>query len=131
MTEDPRMTRDEFIRRIDALAAAWTAGDAPGAAAHFAEQVDYRDPRTYRFRTRAELLPFFEPPPGGHRCVIHSALFDEPSQAGAVEYTYEGDHRYHGTAVVSIDADGLIDGWREWQHVDDQRDWDAFLDQQP
>ena len=123
------MTRDEFIHRIDALAAAWTAGDAPAAAAHFAEGVDYRDPLRYRFRTRDELLPFFEPPPGGHRCVIHTALFDPERQAGAVEYTYEGDHRYHGAAIVSVDVDGRIDGWREWQHVDDERDWAAFLEQ--
>jgi hypothetical protein len=120
------MTRDEFIARIDALARDWTAGDAPGAAAHFAERVDYRDPLRYRFTTREELLPFFEPPPDGHRCTIHAALFDPERQAGAVEYTYEGDHRYHGAAIVSVDGSGLIDGWREWQHVDDERDWDAF-----
>ena len=123
------MTRDEFIRRIDALAAAWTAGDATAAAAHFAERVDYRDPLRYRFATRDELLPFFAPPPGGHRCVIHSALFDPDRQAGVVEYTYEGDHRYHGAAIVSVNADERIDGGREWQHVDDERAWDAVLDQ--
>ena len=31
-------------------------------------------------------------------------------------------NRYHGAAIVSVDADGLIDGWREWQHVDDERE---------
>jgi hypothetical protein len=129
MAHHRRVTRDAFIARIDALAAAWTAGDAPSAAAHFAERVDYRDPLRYRFSTRDELLPFFEPPPDGHRVVIHGVLFDLDRQAGVVEYTYVGDHRYHGAAIVSVDRDGLIDAWREWQHVDDERDWDAFLDQ--
>jgi hypothetical protein len=120
------VTRDEFIRRIDALAAAWTAGDALAAAAHFASEVDYRDPLRYRFTTRDELVPFFEPSPAGHTCVVHSILFDPARQAGVVEYTYEGDHRYHGAAIVSVTADGLIDVWREWQHLDDERDWASF-----
>lgn len=121
------MTRSEFEQLIARLGAAWAAGDAPGAAACFAETVDYADPTRYRFGSRAELELFFEPPPGGHRTAWHRVLFDEPAQTGVVEYTYAGHHRYHGAAIVEVDDEGLIARWREWQHLDDGRDWEAFL----
>jgi SnoaL-like domain len=121
------MTRAEFISLLTRLGNAWSAGDAEAAAGCFADAVDYADPIRYRFRARAELVPFFEPPPGGHSTVWHRILFDEAAQAGAVEYTYTGHHRYHGAAILQVDPGGLIAAWREWQHVDDARDWDAFL----
>jgi catechol 2,3-dioxygenase-like lactoylglutathione lyase family enzyme len=89
--------------------------------------VEYLDPFRYRFARRDDLLPFFEPPPGGHRVTWHTVIWDDQSQTGAVEYTYEGHHRYHGAAVIRLDADGRIALWREWQHLDDALDWDARL----
>jgi hypothetical protein len=121
------MTRSEFDQLIMRLGSSWAAGDAVAAAACFAEGVDYADPTRYRFGSRAELELFFEPPPGGHRTDWHRMLFDEPAQTGVVEYTYVGHHRYHGAAIVEVDADGRIARWREWQHLDDRRDWEAFL----
>ena len=48
--------------------------------------------------------------------VSHTILFDPEMQIGAVEYTYEGTHRYHG--VVLTKASGtLITHWRENQHI--------------
>lgn len=125
------MTRDEFVRLLERLAAGWNEGDAEAAAACFAEDVDYADPRRYRFTRRADLVDFFAPPPGGHRVVWHRVLFDEALGAGAVEYTYEGHHRYHGTAIAEVGSDGLISRWREWQHLDDDRDWSAYLAGEP
>ena len=121
------MTRDEFTALISRLGDAWTAGSAADAAACFAATVDYADPTRYRFATRAELIPFFEPPPGGHSTTWHRVLFDETLGAGAVEYTYVGHHRYHGAAFVEVDDDGLIRAWREYQHLDDARDFAAFV----
>jgi hypothetical protein len=121
------VTRDEFLVLVDRLATAWNAGSAAAAAACFAADVDYADPRTYRFASRDALLPFFEPPPGGHRVTWHRVLWDEAARTGVVEYTYAGHHRWHGAAIVEIDDAGLILRWREWQHRDDERDWDAFL----
>lgn len=121
------MTRDEFARVLDRLAAGWRDGDAAAVAAAFAEDVRYLDPVRYRFTARDALLPFFEPPPGGHHVTWHSVLFDETAQTGVAEYTYVGEHRYHGAVVVEVTADGLIKGWREWQHVDDTRDWPTFM----
>jgi hypothetical protein len=121
------MTREDVIALLERLAAGWNAGDADAAAACFAEDVDYADPTRYAFSRRADLLPFFEPPPGGHRVSWHRVLWDDALQTATVEYTYEGHHRYHGTALVDIGDDRLIHRWREWQHLDDTRDWEAFL----
>ncbi len=121
------MTRSEFERLIARLGEAWAAGDAAAAAACFAERVDYADPLRYRFGSRAELELFFEPPPGGHTTTWHRILFDDAAQSGVVEYTYLGHHRYHGAAIVEPDAEGRIARWREWQHLDDGRDWNTFL----
>jgi hypothetical protein len=122
------MTGDGFRALMARLGDAWNAGDAQAAAACFAEHVDYADPMRYRFTTRAELLPFFEPPPTGHMVAWHRILFDERARSGVVEYTYRGHHTYHGAAVVEVGDDGLVSRWREWQHLDDEHDWDTFLD---
>jgi hypothetical protein len=121
------MTRSAFLLLMERLAGAWNSGDAAAAAACFADAVDYADPVLYRFTRRHELLPFFEPGPEGHHVRWHRLLFDETQQTGVVEYTYRGHHRYHGAAVVKVDAAGLIARWREWQHRSDNRDWSAFL----
>jgi hypothetical protein len=121
------VTRAAFLALMTRLGEAWTSGDAAGAAACFAERVDYADPTRYRFTSREELRPFFEPPPGGHATSWHRVLFDERAQTGVVEYTYRGHHQYHGAALVEIDGDGLIAGWREWQHLEDEVGWSAFI----
>ena len=121
------MDRSGFVALLDRLAAAWNAGDARGAAACFAPKVDYRDPRRYSFERRRELEPFFEPGPNGHSVEWHRLLFDVEAQAGLVEYTYVGQHRYHGAAVIEVGRDDLIRSWREWQHLDDTRSWAEYV----
>jgi hypothetical protein len=121
------VTRSEFVALLDRLAAGWAAGDAEAVAAEFADEVRYGDPTRYRFGRRSELVPFFAPPPAGHSVAWHRRLFDEAAQAGVAEYTYEGHHRYHGAALVEIDADGKIADWREWQHTS-ELDWDRFVE---
>jgi catechol 2,3-dioxygenase-like lactoylglutathione lyase family enzyme len=125
------VTGEEFAALADRYAAGLASGDAAAAAGCFAEDVDYADPLRYRFARRDELLPFFEAPPGGHRVTWHRVLFDEAAQAGLLEYTYEGHHRYHGAAIAEVGPDGLIHRWREWQHVDDERDWPQLLGGSP
>ena len=121
------MDRAGFERLMQQLADAWNAGDAVAAAACFAESVDYRDPRLYRFRRRAELIRFFDPGPAGHHVQWHRRLYDEQAQTGVLEYTYTGEHRYHGAVVVEFDARGRISRWREWQHREDARSWREFV----
>ena len=57
----------------------------------------------------------------------HTRIWDADAGLGAVEYTYEGHHRYHGAAIVRLDDDGRIVLWREWQHLDDERSWEERL----
>ena len=121
------MERTGFESLLERLGQAWNRGDARGAAACFAELVDYADPLHYRFGTRTELEAFFAPPPSGHHVTWHRLLFDASVRTGMVEYTYVGHHRYHGAAIVEIDSHGRISRWREWQHLDDVRDWDAYV----
>ena len=120
------MTRPEFLALLDRLAAGWAAGDAEAVAGEFAERVRYGDPTRYRFASRSDLVSFFEPPPQGHSVIWRRRLFDEAAQSGVAEYTYVGHRRYHGAALIAIDADGRIADWREWQHVS-ELDWDPFI----
>ena len=121
------MTRAAFLVALDRAAAGWAAGDAAAVGDAFAEVLEYLDPYGYRFTSRADLLPFFEPPPGGHHVTWHTRIWDDDGGIGAVEYTYEGHHRYHGAAVVRLDDDGRIVLWREWQHLDDELAWEERL----
>jgi hypothetical protein len=45
----------------------------------------------------------------------HHLVFDEASQVGAGEYTFEMNNRYHGVVMVHI-RDGRIANWREYQY---------------
>ena len=121
------LDRAGFVALIRRLGDAWTAGDPAGAADGASARVDYADPVRYRCAGRDALLPFFEPPPGGHAVAWHRVLYDDLAGQGVVEDTYTGHHRYHGAALVEIGDDGLVAAWREWQHVDDDRDWATFV----
>ena len=88
----------------------------------------YGDPTRYAHAGRPALRAFFEDDDGREQKVDwHTIVFDLAQQAGAVEYTYEGTYRYHGTVIVRV-ANGLITRWREHQHVDDKRSWEEFTD---
>ena len=126
--EPPRglLTKNEFRALVERLAAAWRARDYDAAAACFAEDVRYADPTRYAHAGRAALKAFFADDEGREQKVEwHTVVFDPARQVGALEYTYEGSHRYHGAALVHVSR-GRIDRWREHQHVDAARDWDAF-----
>jgi hypothetical protein len=119
--------RAGFLELLVRLKAGWDGGDAAAVAACFVDAPEYVDPLRYRFDSRGALLPFFAPPPRGHSVTWHRVLFDPVSATGAAEYTYEGHHRYHGAVIVEVTPDGLIRGWREWQHVADDQDWATFV----
>lgn len=112
------MTSEELRALLGDLADGWRRRDHARVASRFAPDVEYADPLRYRFTDRASLQAFFEDDGElAQQVEWHSITFDEPRQCGAVEYTYDGTHRYHGVALFQI-REGLIARWREYQHVD-------------
>lgn len=120
------MTKSEIQDVLQSLAGAWSRRDYATAADFFAADVRYGDPTRYSFNGRVEIRAFFEDDEGYDQSTVwHTIIFDEEQQMGAVEYTYEGTHRYHGTVLVKIE-DGKIARWREYQHID-PREWEDFV----
>ncbi len=119
------MTTAGFTAMLDSLADAWARRDYASATSWFASDVRYADPLRYGFRNRVDLLGFFEADDGlPQRTTWHTRIFDEATQLGAAEYTYEGTHRYHGVALIRVLAD-RITHWREYQHID-RRSWEDY-----
>lgn len=119
------MKREEFVEMLNAISESWQKRDYARAAQFFAENVRYADPLNYRFDNRADLQKFFENDEGfEQKNTWHNIIFDESQQLAAVEYTYEGTHRYHGVALVKV-SNGKITHWREYQHIS-QLDWQKF-----
>ena len=119
------LTEDEFRALLDDLAAAWHVRDYARAASYFTEDVHYGDPVRYALHGRNALHGFFEDDDDMEQRVDwHHVVFDIARQVGAVEYTYEGSHRYHGAVLVKLER-GLVARWREHQHVD-ERAWEEF-----
>jgi hypothetical protein len=111
------MTRAEFALAMRSLARAWAEKDYPRAAAFFSPDVEYADPQRYQLHGREELRCFFSDDQGfEQRTDLHTVLFDEEQQIGAVEYSYQGTHRYHGVALIKVEGDRFA-RWREYQHV--------------
>jgi hypothetical protein len=120
------MTKSEFTRLLHHLVDTWSRRDYSSTAGVFAEDVHYTDPLRYSFRSRSELLKFFEADDGyPQKTTLHNIVFDEEKQFGVAEYTYEGTHRYHGVTLVQL-KDNQIVSWREYQHID-PRDWETFI----
>lgn len=119
------MNQADFRALLDLLAAAWARKDYDAAADFFALDVRYSDPWRYTLAGREELRRFFADDEGRDQSTVwHTVVFDEVRQVGAAEYTYQGSHRYHGTALVKV-RDGKITHWREYQHVD-SRSWEEL-----
>jgi hypothetical protein len=119
------MKREEFTAMLNSISESWQKRDYARAAAFYAKDIHYADPLNYRFDNRADLQKFFENDEGfEQKNTWHNIIFDESQQIGAVEYTYEGTHRYHGIALVKV-ANDKITHWREYQHIS-QLDWKEF-----
>jgi ketosteroid isomerase-like protein len=113
------MTGAEFRTLMNTIAAGWNEGDARKAADCFAEDAVYSEPpRKQFYRGRAALFEFFgggqkaEPP---MQMVWHHLVFDEATQVGAGEYTFQLNNRYHGVVMVKVRT-GRISHWREYQY---------------
>ena len=126
--EDPPrrlLTENEFRALLEDLADAWRTRDYKRAALAFTEDVHYGDPTRYSLQGRDALRGFFEDDDDmEQRVEWHHVVFDAAHQVGAVEYSYEGTHLYHGTVMIKLER-GLVARWREYQHID-SKTWDEF-----
>jgi len=120
------LTENEFRALLDDLADAWRKRDYRRAADAFAEDVHYGDPTRYALQGRDALRGFFEDDDDRDQHIDwHHVVFDPARQVGAVEYSYVGTHRYHGTVMVKVEL-GRVARWREYQHIADDKTWDEF-----
>ncbi len=127
MAKDGRLDAAAFGRLMTALAAAWNAGDADGAAASFTEEAVYLEPASRKFyQGRAVLRDLFERTcqKAPMKISWQHVFFDEPSQTGAAEFAFEWSGRaFKGVAIVLLE-NGLVSRWREYQVEADS--FDAF-----
>jgi uncharacterized protein (TIGR02246 family) len=121
------MKSQQIRQLLGRMAEAWARGDAHEAASCFSEDVDYADPTRYHFRGRAELVEFFEPPKDRDQQVTwHNVVFSESQQLGVAEYSYRGHKAYHGVVLAWV-RDGVVERWREYQHVSNVP-WEDFVE---
>jgi hypothetical protein len=118
MAENGSVDGAAFSRLMTDLAAAWNAGDAGRAAAAFAEEAVYLEPASRKFHQgRAVLRDLFERTSrkAPMRIAWEHLFFDEPSQTGAAEFSFEWSGRaFKGVAIVRLE-NGLVSRWREYQ----------------
>jgi ketosteroid isomerase-like protein len=110
-------TAEEFRRLMSTVAERWNEGNARKAAECYTEDAVYTEPPDKQLYVgRKALYEFFggdkkpEPP---MKMVWHHLAFDEESQIGFGEYTFQMNDRYHGIVVVKV-RDGKICNWREY-----------------
>jgi ketosteroid isomerase-like protein len=128
-----KATAATFHSLMETVAAGWNEGDARKAADCFAEDALYLEPPDRQFYSgRPALYEFFggatkpEPP---MKMTWHQLAFDEESQVGFGEYTFQMNRRYHGVVIVKI-LGGKIANWREYQYPSDL-DWSDFVRKNP
>jgi ketosteroid isomerase-like protein len=125
----PKSSTATFRSLMETVAAGWNEGDARKAADCFTEDALYLEPPDRQFYSgRPALYEFFgggkkpEPP---MKMTWHHLAFDEESQVGFGEYTFQMNRRYHGVVVVRIRG-GKIAQWREYQY-ESPLEWEEFV----
>jgi SnoaL-like domain len=124
-----KITAAQFKNLMRTVAAGWNEGNARKAADCYTEDALYTEPPDRQvYAGRKALYEFFggdKKPDPPMRMTWHHLAFDEESQIGFGEYTFQGNNRYHGIVVVKI-RDGKISNWREYQYKSDL-EWGEFV----
>jgi ketosteroid isomerase-like protein len=114
-----KITANGFESLMQTVADGWNEGDAKKAADCYTEDAIYTEPPDKQvYVGRKALYKFFggdkkpEPP---MKMTWHHLAFDETSQIGFGEYTFQMKNRYHGIVIVKIRG-GKISSWREYQY---------------
>ena len=124
-----KITAAQFKELMQTVAAGWNEGNAKKAADWYTEDALYTEPPEKQvYVGRKALYEFFggdrkpEPP---MKMTWHHLAFDEASQIGFGEYTFQMNNRYHGIVIVKIRS-GKISNWREYQYKSDL-EWREFV----
>lgn len=124
-----KITAAQFKNLMQTVAAGWNEGNARKAADCYTEDALYTEPPDRQvYAGRQALYEFFggaKKPDPPMRMTWHHLAFDEESQTGFGEYTFQMNNRYHGTVVVKIRG-GKISNWREYQYKSDL-EWKEFV----
>jgi ketosteroid isomerase-like protein len=126
---DNKITAAQFKNLMRTVAAGWNEGDAKKAANCYTEDALYTEPpnKQVYFGQKA-LYEFFggdKKPYPPMRMSWHHLAFNEESQIGFGEYTFQMNNRFHGIVVVKIRG-GKISNWREYQYKSDL-EWREFV----
>lgn len=120
----------EFKKLLQTVANGWNEGNARQAADCFTEDAIYIEPPDKQvYVGRKALFEFFggdKKPDPPMSMTWHHLAFDEDSQIGFGEYTYQGNNRYHGIVIIKI-KNGKISNWREYQYKSDLK-WKDFIE---
>jgi ketosteroid isomerase-like protein len=126
---DNKITTAQFKDLMRTVAAGWNEGNAKKAADCYTEDALYTEPPDKQvYAGRKALYDFFggeKKPDPPMRMTWHHLAFDEESQIGFGEYTFQMNSRYHGIVVVKIRG-GKISNWREYQYKSDL-EWKEFV----
>jgi ketosteroid isomerase-like protein len=124
-----KFTSTQFKNLMRTVAAGWNEGDAKKAADCYTEDAIYTEPPDRQvYVGRQALYEFFggdKKPDPPMKMTWHHLAFDEESQTGFGEYTFQMNNRYHGIVVVKIRG-GKISNWREYQYKSDL-EWREFV----
>lgn len=123
----------QFRALMETLAQGWNKGDAKKAAECFTADAVYVEPPDKQvYRGREQLYRFFGGDAGrkqAMRMTWHHLVFDEDTQIGAGEFTFEYGGQVHGMVIVRI-RDGKISNWREYWY-ESPLDWKQFTKENP
>jgi hypothetical protein len=123
----------QFEVLMQTLAEGWNEGNAEKAANCFTENVVYSEPPDKQlYRGRATLFEFFGGTEGRKRAmkmIWHHLVFNEQTQIGAGEFTFDYGGTVHGVAMVKIE-NGKISNWREYWY-ESPMSWEKFTGNNP
>ena len=120
--------KKDFIKLMQQVSDGWNEGNARKAADCFAEDAIYTEPPDKQvYVGKQNLFEFFggdEKPEPPMKMQWHHLAFDEETQIGFGEYTFQMNKRYHGIVIVKV-KNGKVSNWREYQSQSNF-EWDKF-----
>jgi hypothetical protein len=110
----------QFKQLLQTVADGWNTGNPKKAADCFSHDAVYMEPPDKQLvKTYEQLFKYFGgDEPKQMTLVWHQLMFDEDTQVGSGEFTFqiEGSDKNHGMVIVELDND-KIKFWREYYKI--------------